>query len=249
MDLNEFLTFAAIGFAAQIVDGALGMGFGLVANAVLLAIGTPPAASSAAIHAAKVFTGGASALSHAWFRNIDRRVFLHLVLPGMIGGVLGAAVLKHAPPEPLRVAIGVYLALMGLWMLVRAVRNRVARKRVHALGAHGTGLVAGTLDAVGGGGWGAVVTSSLIAQGAEARYAVGTTNAAEFFVAIAISAALTASLGVVSWVWLGGLVAGGIVAAPVAAWLTRHLQMRILTAMVGFAVIALSVHSLWRLLR
>ncbi len=249
MDLNEFLTFAAIGFAAQIVDGALGMGFGLVANAVLLAIGTPPAASSAAIHAAKVFTGGASALSHAWFRNIDRRVFLHLVLPGMIGGVLGAAVLQHAPPEPLRVAIGVYLALMGLWMLVRAVRNRVARKRVHALGAHGTGLVAGTLDAVGGGGWGAVVTSSLIAQGAEARYAVGTTNAAEFFVAIAISAALTASLGVVSWVWLGGLVAGGIVAAPVAAWLTRHLQMRILTAMVGFAVIALSVHSLWRLLR
>lgn len=249
MDLNEFLTFAAIGFAAQIVDGALGMGFGLVANAVLLAIGTPPAASSAAIHAAKVFTGGASALSHAWFRNIDRRVFLHLVLPGMIGGVLGAAVLQHAPPEPLRVAIGVYLALMGAWMLARAVRNRVARKRVHALGAHGTGLVAGTLDAVGGGGWGAVVTSSLIAQGAEARYAVGTTNAAEFFVAIAISAALTASLGVVSWVWLGGLVAGGIVAAPVAAWLTRHLQMRVLTAMVGFAVIALSVHSLWRLLR
>ena len=90
---------------------------------------------------------------------------------------------------------------------------------------------------------------SIIAQGAEARYAVGTTNAAEFFVAIAISAALTASLGVVSWVWLGGLVAGGIVAAPVAAWLTRHLQMRVLTAMVGFAVIALSVHSLWRLLR
>jgi uncharacterized membrane protein YfcA len=249
MDPNEFLTFAAIGFAAQIVDGALGMGFGLVANAVLLAIGTPPAASSAAIHAAKVFTGGASALSHAWFRNIDRRVFLHLVLPGMLGGVFGAVVLQHAPAEPLRVAITGYLALMGVWMLARAVRNRVARKRVHALGAHGTGLVAGTLDAVGGGGWGAVVTSSLIAQGAEARYAVGTTNAAEFFVAIAISAALTASLGVVSWVWLGGLVAGGIVAAPVAAWLTRHLQMRVLTAMVGFAVIALSVHSLWRLLR
>ena len=249
MDPTEFLTFAAIGFAAQIVDGALGMGFGLVSNAVLLAIGTPPAASSAAIHAAKVFTGGASALSHAWFRNIDRRVFLHLVLPGMIGGVVGALVLQQAPPSGLRVGISAYLALMGLWMLVRAIRNHVARKRVHALGAHGTGLVAGTLDAIGGGGWGTVVTSSLIAQGAEARYAIGTTNAAEFFVAIAISAALTASLGAVSWVWLGGLVAGGIVAAPVAAWLARHLPMRVLTAMVGFAVIALSVHSLWRLLR
>lgn len=249
MDLTEFLTFAAIGFAAQIVDGALGMGFGLVSNAVLIAMGTPPAASSAAIHAAKVFTGGASALSHAWFRNIDRRVFLHLVVPGMIGGVVGALVLQRAPPAPLRVAISAYLALMGLWMLVRAIRNHVARKRVHALGAHGTGLVAGTLDAIGGGGWGTVVTSSLIAQGAEARYAVGTTNASEFFVAIAISVALTASLGVVSWVWLGGLIAGGIVAAPVAAWLARHLPMRLLTAMVGFAVIALSVHSLWRLLR
>jgi uncharacterized membrane protein YfcA len=249
MDFPEFLTFAAIGFAAQIVDGALGMGFGLVANAVLLAIGTPPAASSAAIHVAKVFTGGASALSHAWFRNIDRRVFLHLVLPGMIGGVLGAAVLRHAPAAPLRIAIGAYLALMGTWMLVRAARKRVARRRVHALGAHGTGLVAGALDAVGGGGWGTVVTSSLIAQGAEARYAVGTTNAAEFFVAVAISATLTASIGVVSWVWLAGLIAGGIVAAPAAAWLTRHLPMRVLTAMVGFAVIALSVHSLWRLLR
>jgi hypothetical protein len=249
MDLTEFLTFAAIGFAAQIVDGALGMGFGLVSNAVLLAIGTPPASSSAAIHAAKVFTGGASALSHAWFRNIDRRVFLHLVVPGMIGGVIGAVVLQRAPPAPLRVAISAYLAVMGLWMLVRAIRNHVARRRVRALGAHGTGLVAGTLDAIGGGGWGTVVTSSLIAQGAEARYAVGTTNAAEFFVAIAISAALTASLGGVSWVWLGGLIAGGIVAAPFAAWLARHLPMRLLTAMVGSAVIALSVHSLWRLLR
>lgn len=249
MDFSEFSTFVAIGFAAQIVDGALGMGFGLVSNAVLLAIGTPPAASSAAIHAAKVFTGGASALSHAWFRNIDRRVFLHLVVPGMIGGVVGAVVLQRAPPSILRVAISFYLALMGLWLLMRAVRNHVARKRVHALGAHGTGLVAGTLDAIGGGGWGTVVTSSLIAQGAEARYAIGTTNAAEFFVAIAISAALTASLGVVSWVWLGGLIVGGILAAPFAAWMTRHIPMRLLTAMVGSAVIALSVHSLWRLLR
>ena len=118
MDLNEFLTFAAIGFAAQIVDGALGMGFGLVSNAVLLAIGIPPAASSAAIHAAKVFTGGASALSHAWFRNIDRRVFLHLVVPGMVGGLIGALVLQRAPPAVLRIAISAYLALMGLWLLL-----------------------------------------------------------------------------------------------------------------------------------
>ncbi|MBK6728627.1 MAG: sulfite exporter TauE/SafE family protein [Xanthomonadales bacterium] len=248
MDLSEFLTFMAIGFAAQLVDGALGMGFGLVSNAVLLAMGTPPAASSAAIHAAKVFTGGASALSHAWFRNIDRRVFLHLVLPGMIGGLAGALVLQRAPAALLRFVISAYLSGMGLWLLLRALRNRVARKRVHALGAHGTGLVAGTLDAIGGGGWGTVVTASLIAQGAEPRYAVGTTNASEFFVAIAISATLTASLGVVSWVWLAGLVCGGILAAPVAAWLTRHLPMRLLTGMVGFAVIALSVHSLSRLM-
>lgn len=249
MDSTEFLTFAAIGFVAQMVDGALGMGFGLVANAVLLAIGTPPAASSAAIHAAKVFTGGASALSHAWFRNIDRRVFLHLVVPGMLGGLFGAVVLQHLPQGQLRVGVGVYLLCMGLWMSIRALRNTITRRQVHALGAHGTGLLAGTLDAIGGGGWGTVVTSSLIAQGAEARYAIGTTNAAEFFVAIAISAALTASLGIVSWVWLGGLIAGGVVAAPVAAWLTRHLPMRVLTAMVGFAVISLSGHSLWRVLR
>lgn len=248
MDPSEFLLFVAIGFAAQIVDGAIGMGFGLVSNSVLLAIGTPPAASSAAIHAAKVFTGGASALSHAWFKNIDRRVFLHLVLPGMVGGVFGAVVLQRAPAAPLRIAINAYLLLMGVWLLLRAIRNHVIRRQVHALGANTTGFVAGTLDAIGGGGWGTVVTTSLIAQGAKARYAVGTTNAAEFFVAIAISVALMASFGAVSWVWLGGLISGGILAAPVAAWLTRRLPMRLLTAMVGFAVIALSAHSLSRLL-
>ncbi|MFZ4607758.1 MAG: sulfite exporter TauE/SafE family protein [Caulobacter sp.] len=245
----DFWIFFGVGVAAQLVDGALGMAYGVVSSTVLLALGVPPANASASVHAAKVFTGAASALSHIAYRNIGWKLLLHLSAGGVVGGVLGAYVLTSIDGAVIKPWVVAWLGIMGLVILWRAwkgTRPRVMSwKRPLPLG-----LVGGFFDAVGGGGWGPVVTSTLLGSGADPRQAIGTTNAAEFFVAAAISATFVSALltghweatGLLDHIWsVGGLIAGGVVAAPLAGWMTKVLPVRALTWLIGLLVTGLAI--------
>ena len=245
----EFWLFAAVGFAAQLVDGALGMAYGVVSTTVLLANGVPPATASASVHAAKVFTGAASAVSHIAHRNVDWRLLVLLAAGGMLGGVVGTYLLTSVDGEQIKPFVVAWLGLMGLVILYRAWKG--ARPKPFSWkGPFPLGLVGGFFDAVGGGGWGPVVTSTLLGSGADPRKAIGTTNAAEAFVAAAVSAAFLAALVSGHWetddlaqhLWsVLGLIAGGVVAAPLAGWMTRVLPIRALTWIVGLVVTGLAI--------
>lgn len=238
----EFWPLVLVGFVAQLIDGALGMAYGLTASAFLATLGHPPAFVSATVHAAEVVTTGVSGMSHAWFRNLDRKVFFKLVLPGMLGGALGAYLLTRVPGESIRPFVWAYLFVAGLLVLRRAfvpAEPELARTPSYALGG-----VAGCLDAIGGGGWGTITTPTLIAQGTPPRYAIGTANAAEFFVTLAISLTFLFTFDWRRFDLVIALLGGGVIAAPVAAFVTRHIAPRLAMMLVGLAVMGLAVNGL-----
>ena len=250
--MDGFLLFLLVGFAAQAIDGALGMAYGVVTSTVLLSLGVPPATASATVHAAEVFTTAASAGSHIAHRNVNWRFLLPLAGAGMLGGALGAYVLTGVDGEAIRPYVVAYLGFMGLMILFRAWKRPVIRT-VHKGWAAPIGLVGGFADAAGGGGWGSTVTSTLVGAGKEPRMAVGTANAAEFFVTTAVSAAFLIALLTGRWeeagelrghlTAVGGLVAGGLLAAPLAGWVTKIIPVRIMTVAVGAVVILLAAHQ------
>jgi uncharacterized membrane protein YfcA len=253
---SDFWLFGAVGFLAQIVDGALGMAYGVISTTVLLSFGVSPANASAAVHAAKVFTGAASGASHIYYRNIDWRMLGLLSAGGVAGGVLGAYVLTSIRGEVVKPYVVGWLFLMGLVILFRAWKQ--ARPQVFSWRTPlPLGLVGGFFDAIGGGGWGPVVTSSLMGAGADPRKAIGTANAAEVFMAAATSVAFLVSLASGHWrtaglsglAWsLAGLIGGGIIAAPVAGWMTKVLPIRALTWIVGLLVVGLAAWQAWALI-
>lgn len=240
---GELILFVAVGFAAQLVDGALGMAYGLSATSVLLGVGVPPATASASVHVAEVFTTGASGFAHWRLGNVRRDLVLRLAVPGALGGVLGAYVLSAAPIGMVRVGVSLYLMGLGGLILLKALRPRppaeLPPRKVGILGFCG-----GVLDAIGGGGWGAIVTSTLIGRGSAPRTAIGSANMAEFFVTTAISATFIATVGVSLWPIILGLVVGGVLAAPLAALVVRRLPGRLLMAVVAVVVFLLSLRSL-----
>lgn len=248
--VGVFLLFAGVGFLAQIVDGALGMAYGVISSTVLLAFGVPPAMASASVHAAEMFTTGASGVSHISHRNVNWRAFAFLAPAGMIGGAAGAYALAGVDGDAVRPFVIAYLALVGFYILFRVFRP-FPRKPIPLAMTPPVGLLGGFLDAVGGGGWGPVVTSSLIGAGAAPRHVIGTVNTAEFFVTVAISAAFVTALLTGHWKEAGlltdyvpavlGLVAGGIVAAPLAGYVAKVAPARALTAAVGVMVVVLSI--------
>ena len=241
----EFWLFAAVGFAAQLVDGALGMAYGVVSTTVLLANGVPPATASASVHAAKVFTGAASAVSHIAHRNVDWRLLVLLAAGGMLGGVVGTYLLTSVDGEQIKPFVVAWLGLMGLVILYRAWKG--ARPKPFSWKSPAPlGLVGGFFDAVGGGGWGPLTTSHLMARHLEPRIAIGTANAAEFFISLAVSVVFLATLGISHVHVVLGLLVGGVIAAPFAAWLTRRIPARPLMAFVGLLVSAVSVYNLLR---
>lgn len=244
----DFWLFGAVGFAAQLVDGALGMAYGVISTSVLLSFGVTPANASASVHAAKMFTGVASGVSHIIYGNVDWKLLALLAGGGVLGGGLGAYVLTSIPGEVVKPYVVAWLGLMGLVILYRAWRQ--TRPKVFSWRSPlPLGLLGGFFDAIGGGGWGPVVTSSLMGAGADPRKAIGTTNAAEVFVAVATSVTFLASLlsghwateGLRGLLWsLAGLIAGGVIAAPIAGWMTRVLPLRLLTWLVGGVVVGLA---------
>lgn len=244
--MDDFLLFAAVGFAAQLIDGAIGMGHGLIGMTILLSFGLPPATASASVHAAEVFTTAASGASHWAFGNVDRALALRLAIYGVIGGIIGAYVLVHAPHEPILFAVSVYLLLMGGVILLKAFGGQrsgsPALRHTAALGFSG-----GFLDAMGGGGWGPIVTSTLIGRGMVSRLAIGSSIAAEFFVAAAVSATFIATIGIELWPVILGLIIGGLIAAPFAAYATRYLPDRPLMILVAISIMILSCRQVVRL--
>ena len=248
MDLidSHFLMFVAIGLGAQLVDGALGMAFGLVSSSILLAMGMPPAAVSASVHTAEVFTTGVSGAAHGMLGNVDRRLMLRLAVPGVAGGVIGAYALSRIDGAALTPWIHAYLLVLALLILVRALGRRVPRREVRRVGV--LGFVSGLLDAIGGGGWGPLATSTLLAKGGEARTSIGTVSASEFAVTLAISITFLFSVGLDHWRIIVGLLLGGVIAAPLAALLVRHGRERLVLLAVGLLVLGISVYQIYRAL-
>lgn len=244
---EQILLFAAIGFLAQMVDGALGMAFGVIASSSLIALGAPPALASAAVHAAEVATTGVSGASHIWHRNVDRSMFLRLVVAGVFGGVLGAYVLTGLPEAIIKPIVTVYLLAMAILIFAR-VLGRVPRSWQPPLPALGGG--AGFLDAIGGGGWGPLAASTLLATGDQPRRTIGSVNLAEFFVTCAISVTFLTQLDLASYGKIVlGLIIGGAMAAPLAGYLIRILPTRTALVLVGTVVAGLSGMNLINLFK
>lgn len=236
---SEFWWFILIGLGAQLVDGALGMAFGLVSSSVLLSMGLPPAQVSASVHTAEVFTTGASGVSHLVAGNVDKRLFFRLALPGALGGALGAYVLTQVPGDLIRPLIYLYLLVLAIIILARAAGRWMPKGEIR--GVPVLGFFAGLLDASGGGGWGPVATSTLLARGGQARTTIGTVNAAEFVVTLTISATFLLSMGVQHLQIVAGLLIGGMMAAPVAAVLVKRVKERWVLVAVGVLVLGISL--------
>lgn len=240
-----FPLFVLIGFVAQLIDGSIGMAYGLISTASLIATGVPPTSATAAVHLSEVFTTGASGLAHWRLGNVDRQLLRRLAVPGVIGGIIGAATVSLAPSHIIKPVINTYLVVLGVIVVVRAFdrRPRVADHRhVGRLGFFGA-----LVDAFGGG-WGPVVSSTLIAKGHEPRPTIGSVNLAEFFVTSAQSAVFFAVLGAVHVELVAALVLGGLMAAPIGVHLTRRLPARLLIGIVGMVVVGLSTRALYNAL-
>lgn len=243
MDLStvgvaEIAAFVAIGFVAQLIDGALGMAFGVISTTLLVTLGVPPAAASAGVHVAETFTTAASGTSHIYHRNVDWRLFARIAVPGALGGALGAYILTEISAEAARPFVLTYLAGIGVFLVWRGVRYPPTHRPAKLV--EPLGLAGGFLDAAGGGGWGPVVTGNLLAQGAEPRRTIGTVSAAEFGVTTTISATFIATLG---WAMFTaatvGLLIGGVLAAPLGALIAKRVQPKLLLIFVG-AVLTLT---------
>lgn len=248
IDLAALLPFILVGFAAQLVDGALGMAFGVITSTLLVGVmGVPPAQASAKVHVVEVFTTGVSGINHLIHRNIDGRLFLRLVVPGVIGGVTGAYVLSSLDAGVVKPFVLAYLAAVGLWLLWRGLDHDPKIKDPKIVAP--LGLAGGFLDAAGGGGWGPVVTSNLLIQGAEPRKVIGTVNSAEFFLTTAISATFIWQLGIAQFgVAVVGLLIGGVVAAPLGAILAKRIPAQKLLLLVGVVLTITSIYGIWQAL-
>ncbi len=248
VDLSALLPFIAVGFAAQMVDGALGMAFGIINSTLLVSfLGVPPAHASAMVHAVETFTTAASGASHVLHRNINWRLFFRLVIPGMIGGALGAYVLSNIDASAAKPFVMAYLTSIGLYLLYRAWRGAVEPREPKII--EPLGLAGGFLDAAGGGGWGPVVTSNLLVQGASPRTTIGTVNTSEFFLTATISATFIATLGFAAFTFQTlGILIGGLIAAPFGGFLAKRVPARPLMAMVGVLLTLTSAYTVYRAL-
>lgn len=243
----ELAGFIAVGFVAQLIDGALGMAFGVISTTLLVSLGVPPAAASAGVHVAETFTTAASGTSHILHRNVNWRLFARLAVPGVIGGVLGAYVLTQISAEAVRPFVLAYLASIGVYLVWRGIHYPPTHKPPRIV--EPLGLAGGFLDAAGGGGWGPVVTGNLLVQGAEPRRTIGTVNTTEFIVTAAISATFIATLG---WAMFTaatvGLLIGGVLAAPFGAMVVKKARPKLMLVFVGTVLTLTSAYGVWRAL-
>ena len=247
MELS-ILLYMLVGFIAQMIDGALGMAYGVSSNTFLLSLGLPPAAASASVHMAEVVTTGISGASHWKLGNVDWKLVRRLLIPGVIGGVAGAYLLTSVDGNVIKPYIAAYLIVMGGVIIYKAV-TAVPRKKpdeYHGPRVSLLGLFGGFCDAIGGGGWGPVVTSTLVARGKYPRTTIGSVNFSEFFVTLAESITFVLTLSFTEyWQIIVGLLVGGAIAAPFAARMTKILPLKTLMIMVGVLIIILSIRTIY----
>ena len=246
--MDHWWLFFAIGFVAQFVDGALGMAYGVLTSAALLAIGLPPAHASALVHTAEIFTTSASAASHIYHRNVDWRMVARLGATGVLGAILGAWVLSNVEVTAARRFVYAYLLIMGFYILWKSMRIASAPRKPAGWTVL-LGFGAGFLDASGGGGWGPMTTSTLVGSGHAPRYSVGSVNTAEFFVTVSAATTFFTEIGVAPLEHFISLVLGGILAAPFGGWVVKHVPTRGLMTAVGILIVTLSIVQLFRAFR
>jgi uncharacterized membrane protein YfcA len=244
---SVFWSAVAVGLLAQVVDGALGMAYGATATTFLLAAGASPAAASASVHIAEIFTTGVSDVAHARFGNVDKRLFARLLVPGILGAILGAVLVTYVDGAAFKPLMSAYLLVLGVYILSKAFRAlRMRLQEPRHVGK--LALFGGFVDAAGGGGWGPVVTTTLIGSGNDPRTTIGSVNFAEFFLTLTSAATFALLMDTNAWPIIAGLVIGGLFAAPFAAVLCRRLSARTLLLMVGTLISALSAYNLYRAL-
>lgn len=238
----DILLAAIVGLFAQLVDGALGMAYGVTSNSFLLFLGLTPAIASASVHTAELFTTAVSGVSHLKMGNVDKALVKKLAIPGCASAAVGAYFLVNISVDWLKTAVSIYLAIMGGVIVLRAFHRNVIMRKINE---RGLAAVGGFFDAIGGGGWGPIVTSTLVANGKEPRKAIGSVNLAEFFVTISQSAVFIMFLGVTHWPIILGLIIGGVIMAPFAAYVCKKAPTRILMALVGLLIIGLSIRTIY----
>lgn len=244
---RDFWTAVMVGFFAQVVDGALGMAYGVTATSFLLATGATPGVASASVHIAEIFTTGVSGISHVKFGNVNKTLFIRLLVPGILGGILGAVLVTQVDGAMFKPYISAYLLLLGIYILSKAFHPlRLRENAPRHVGK--LALFGGFVDAAGGGGWGPVVTSTLVSSGNDPRTTIGSVNFAEFFLTLTGAAVFTLLMETNTWPIIVGLVFGGLFAAPFAAVLCKKLHARTLLILVGVLIISISLYNLYRAL-
>jgi len=240
---SDFALYLLVGLGAQLVDGALGMAYGVTCTSFLLSLGVTPAVSSASVHVAEMFTTGASAVSHFRFKNINKKLFKGLLIPGVLGAIVGAYLLSDViDGNFIKPFIAFYMLILGIIIIRKAIQKNFVKnktKRIGLLAASG-----GFLDSIGGGGWGPIVTSTLLGQGRDPRYTIGSVNAAEFAITFASGITFLIFHGVNSWQVVLGLIVGGVIAAPFGAMIVGKIKRKPLMLVVGILVIGLSLRTI-----
>ncbi|MDZ4747139.1 MAG: sulfite exporter TauE/SafE family protein [Saprospiraceae bacterium] len=245
---KEFLLFCLAGFIAQLIDGTLGMAYGVSCSTILLQLGISPAVASASVHTAEVFTTGVSGLSHLYFKNVDKNLFLRLAIPGIIGAMIGAFLLsKVLDGSMIKPFIAGYLLILGIIILIKSIREPLFKDEIKQVAP--LGFFGGLLDAIGGGGWGPVVTSNLIHRGKTPQMTIGTVNTAEFFVAFFSTGVFLFFLGLEGWKIILGLIFGGVLAAPLGPYLIKFIKPRTLMFVVGLFIIITSFYTIYLTVR
>jgi len=245
------IAFMLVGFCAQMIDGAIGMAYGVISSSLLLFLGYSPVQAGASLKMAEMVTTGVSGVSHHLFGNIDRKLLVPLLVPGVIGGILGAYILTNIPGDIIKPFISAYLVVMGVVIIVKAFRASQERNATPRAVAP-LGLVGGFFDAIGGGGWGPIVTTNMVAMGHSPRKTIGTVNAAEFFVTVAQAVTFVVTLlikrqsGDIMWQISLGLLLGGVLAAPLAAYLCKRLTRRTIMVLVGVLICTVSTFTIYK---
>ncbi|WP_236980265.1 sulfite exporter TauE/SafE family protein [Membranihabitans maritimus] len=245
MDYQLFFWFLIAGFIAQIIDGALGMAYGVSSNSILLGLGIPPATASAWVHFAQTFTCMASGLSHLKLGNVDWNLAKRLILPGVGGAVIGSYFLSNIDGKAVKPFIALYLLVMGVNILIKTIKKQKKEFNGREKTIPYLAAIGGFADAIGGGGWGPIVNSSLMGKGQKPRFAIGTGNFSEFFVSLASASTFIFFMEELSLAPVLGLILGGVVAAPFAAIVCKKVKPEILLIIVGILIIGLSIRTFY----
>jgi uncharacterized protein len=242
----DFVIFLLIGIFAQLVDGTLGMGYGATSTSFLLSFGVSPALSSMSVHVAEMFTTGASAISHYKFKNINEKLVFKLIIPGVLGSITGAYLLADViDGKVIKPYIAVYMMILAIVIIVKGLRKNIIKKETKQIGL--LAVFGGFMDAVGGGGWGPIVTSTLMGRGGDPRYTIGSVNTAEFAISFASGITFILFDGISGWRVIAGLIIGGVIAAPIGAYLVNKIPRKPITILVGLLLIFLSMRTLIKL--